>query len=328
MGLDTNEAILHLANYISQSVSETASLRNELRLLREDYISQSVSEAASLRDELRLLREEVSNLTGGCCNNVATNPPDTEPAASGPTTTVTCPTEIADIDLNTLHPCGGTPGWRRVTYLNLTDPRYLCPAGWRSHPSPTRGCGRASHDGETCDSAIFPVPGGPYTKICGRVLGYQFGATAAFKASDINRNITISESYVTGVSITHGDPRQHVWTYAAGDFEASSTRASQSTCPCEYEYTVFIPEFVGGFWYCESGDNHWHRSGHWLFSDDVLWDGKGCRRPDRCCQFDGPLYFTRTLHEPVSDPIEARICNYETSQYSDVIVSQFELYVK
>ena len=312
------EAILYLANSISAAISE---------------LSECVKSITSnVSSELRLLREEISqlNLTAECCNaEPATTNPEVTASDLAHTTEPSTSVPILIFPDPPLHPCGGTPGWRRVTYLNLTDPRYLCPAGWRSHPPPTRGCGRASHDGETCDSAIFPVPGGPYTKICGRVLGYQFGATAAFKASDINHNITINESYVTGVSITHGEPRQHVWTYAAGQFEGVSHHGSNRFCPCERVSPVFIPEFVGAFWYCESGDNNgFGTSGYRLFSNDVLWDGKGCRLSDRCCQFDGPLYFMRTLHEPVSDPIEARICNYRTSQYSDVIVSQFELYVK
>ena len=238
---------------------------------------------------------------------------------------------FSEIDPSVLHPCGGTPGWRNVAYLNMTRPQYHCPAGWRLHPAPARACGRASHDGLTCDSAFFTVPGGPYSKICGRVVGYQFGATAAFQASQNNRQIRINESYVTGVSITHGSPRDHVWTYAAGRYEGfyyySSVR--YQFCPCEHVREIFIPDYVGAYWYCESGDNRERGStGYNLFSDDPLWDGEGCRLPGKCCQFDGPLYFTRTLHNPVSDPIEVRICNYYTSQYSDVLVSHLELYVK
>ena len=295
---------------------------------------------SSVSSELRLLRKEISqlNLTVECCNTdpSTTEPTDIETTVSNltvlepPTTVPTLPCPLPnDFDPNDLHPCGGTTGWRLVTYLNLTDTRYHCPAGWRLHPAPCRGCGRASHDGETCDSAFFPVPGGPYTKICGRILGYQFGVTAAFQASHLNNSITIDDSYVTGVSITHGNPRQHVWTYAVGRYEGFASSRSPSYCPCEHQTSIFIPEYVGAFWYCESGDNSQYGTrGYNYFCNDVLWDGEGCAFSNRCCQFDGPLYFTRTLHESVSDPIEARICNYLSSQYSDVLVSQFELYVK
>ena len=238
---------------------------------------------------------------------------------------------FSEVDPNVRHPCGGTPGWRRVAYFNFSDTRYLCPAGWRLHQEPTRACGRASHEELTCDSVFFPVDGGPYTQICGHVLGYQFGVTAAFYASVVNKTITIDDSYVTGVSITYGNLRQHVWTYAVGRFEGSYyyNRYVFQICPCEHIRDIRIPDFVGAYWYCESGDNTFYgQSGYNLFSDDLLWDGEGCRISNTCCQFEGPVYFTRTVHEAVNDPIEIRICNYYTSQYSDVLISHLELYVK
>ena len=170
-----------------------------------------------------------------------------------PTTVIPAP-DIPPTD-NERHVCGGTGGWRSVAYLNMSDIRYHCPAGWRLHPQPARGCGRTSHERLTCNSAIFPVHGGPYTKICGRVLGYQFGATYAFLASHENNSITINQSYVTGVSITRGNPRQHIWTYAVGYYERLQSTSSRVFCPCEQINSVFIPSFVGAHWYCESGDN-------------------------------------------------------------------------
>lgn len=239
--------------------------------------------------------------------------------------------DFSEVDPSTLHPCGGTPGWRRVAYLNMSDTRYLCPASWRHYPGPPRACGRASHEELTCDSVSFSVYGGTYDKICGRVEGYQFGATAGFYASHLNNSITIDESYVTGVSITHGSPRNHVWTYAAGRYEgvAYTSINVYRFCPCEHIREIFIPQYVGAYWYCESGDNsNYGTSGYNVFSDDILWDGEDCLRPNKCCQFAGPVYFTRKLQEHTADPIEVRICNYYTSQYSDVLLSHLELYVK
>ena len=283
------EAIRELTNIVKDLKNITVSLKNELK------------------EEISELKTEING------NPVIFGPP------------------LYEIDSSVLHPCGGTPGWRNVAYLNMTRPQYDCPAGWRLHPEPARACGRASYDGLTCDSAFFTVPGGSYSKICGRVIGYQFGKTAAFLASQNNRQIRINESYVTGVSITHGSPRDHVWTYAAGRFEGTIyyNPLRFHICPCEYVSDIFVPDYVGAYWYCESGDNREHGSkGYNLYSDDPLWDGEGCRLPGKCCQFYGPLYFTRTLHNPASDPIEVRICNYYTSQYSDVLVSHLELYVK
>ena len=71
------------------------------------------------------------------------------------------------------HTCGGTRGWRRVVYLNFTDPNTPCPSGWQRTNHSKRTCGRVSTSRLTCDSVTFPVSGGDYTRVCGRNIGIQ-----------------------------------------------------------------------------------------------------------------------------------------------------------
>ena len=54
------------------------------------------------------------------------------------------------------HSCGGTPGWRRVAYLDMTDPSQSCPPGLNLTTNSTRvrACGRAIDLGGGC-SSIF-----------------------------------------------------------------------------------------------------------------------------------------------------------------------------
>ena len=302
-----------------------------------------------LLEAINCLKGTIANLTGTMANltdavegiGKCTDEPQTrcpeiptqlEDTSSPPPSQDTCPpsTEPAcpPPDPPSLCECGGCCGWRKVAYHNLSDTRYTCPAGWHLTPPPARGCGRESHEEKTCDSVKFEVEGS-YSQICGVVQGYQFGSTAAFYTSHLNRSITIDDSYATGVSITRGNPRQHVWTYAAGRYERANANNQNWFCPCEQVSATFIPSFVGACWYCESGNNApYGSSGYHLFSDDVLWDGDGCNYEGRCCQFDGPLCFSQALPEPTSGPIEVRICNHHTSQYSNVIISHLELYVK
>ena len=58
--------------------------------------------------------------------------------------------------------CGGTGGWRRVVYLDMTDSSTTCPSGWQLTGYSKRTCGRVSTGYLTCDSATFPVSGGEY----------------------------------------------------------------------------------------------------------------------------------------------------------------------
>ena len=42
------------------------------------------------------------------------------------------------------HRCGGTGGWRRVVYLDMTDSSITCPSGWQLTGCSKRICGRVS----------------------------------------------------------------------------------------------------------------------------------------------------------------------------------------
>ena len=85
--------------------------------------------------------------------------------------------------------------------------------------------------------------------MCGRVIGYQEGSADTFVRFGIqNQQPTIDEPYVDGVSVTHGMPRTHIWTFAAG---ASEARVADhiTNCPCANAYAAAnaIPpqSFVG-----------------------------------------------------------------------------------
>ena len=308
---DTILLILYLSPALVNALKDLRVTIKDLRnttLFQEDLrdtLNDLRNTTLSIKDEIASLRDIIQN------KPVVVEPPYT------------------NIDPAARHPCGGTPGWRRVAYLNMSDTRYHCPHGWRLTGYPVRTCGRASHGRGTCDPAIFQVTGGDYSKVCGRVVGYQFGATAAFYAVRENRTISINSAYVTGVSITHGDPPQHLYTYAAGRQEIFYLYNRYQMCPCDTSNTIYIPSFVGASWLCESGDHRWgYKTGYYFYDEDPLWDGEGCTSGSGCCRHEGPYYFVTELAHATTDHIKVRICNYFSSQYSDVPIELLELYVK
>ena len=219
--------------------------------------------------------------------------------------------------------CGGTFGWRRVVYLDMTDSTTNCPSGWRFVTySSKRLCGRVSSVSLTCNSVLFPVTGGDYTSVCGSIRAYQVGNIDAFESYHDGEATTIDSAYVSGVSLTHGSPRQHIWTFAAGVSEVQPTW--EDACPCDASIDISIPPFVGGDYFCESGVNSGSTSG--FHPDDPLWDGSGCTTSSSCCSFNNPPYFTKQLSNPTSDDIEARLCRWEDSE--DSPIEFIELYVK
>ena len=209
-------------------------------------------------------------------------------------------------------------------YLNMTDPTTSCPSGWKLlTENSTRTCFPISTGRLTCDSAFFPVAGGEYTKVCGKITAYQYNETDAFEAYHEREATTINSAYVSGVSLTHGSPREHIWTFAAGASEDLPTY--DDSCPCDATISINIPPFVGGDYFCESGVNSGRIEG--FHPDDPLWDGQGCTSSSTCCSMNNPPYFTKQLSSPTTDDIEARICQYGVS-HGDAAVEFIELYVK
>ena len=225
--------------------------------------------------------------------------------------------------------CGGTGGWRRVVYLDMTDSSTTCPSGWQLTGYSKRTCGRVSTGYYSCDSATFPVSGGEYTRVCGRIKAYQWGGTYGFFSYHNGRVTTIDSAYVSGVSVTHGNPQQHIWTFAAGLAEGTPTLSH--SCPCDASREIRVPPFVGEDYFCESGLNEaWNYGNHrYIFhSNDTLWDGEDCLPSSTCCSQHNPPYFIKQLPTPTTDDIEARVCLYYVFIGENIAVELVELYVQ
>ena len=218
----------------------------------------------------------------------------------------------------------GSKGWMRVANLDMTDPNQQCPPNFNLiTQSNKRLCGKST-DGNGCDSVKYTTSGVRYSKVCGRVAGYQFASTDGFRFKNQHcPGCGINEAYVDGVSITHGDsPRKHIWTFIADILETGNY------CPCSSPTATQPPSFVGSDYYCESGLLRPPYSAV-VYSDDVLWDGQRCDANEApCC--DRPLlpWFCKELPEPTSDDPEVRICTDELLSNEDVPVEKIELYVQ
>ena len=227
-----------------------------------------------------------------------------------------------------LYYCGGTGGWRRVVYLDMTNPNTTCPSGWQLTRLPRRTCGRATGGANTHDSATFRVTGGEYNKICGKIRAYQYASPDGFQRFPSTLVATIDNAYVDGVSVTHGTPRNHIWTFVAGISEGDPN--SIGACPCDAKVDISVPSFVGDDYFCESGINRpWDQSRQYIFhSIDTLWDGEDCLPSSTCCSRRNPPYFVKQLPTTTTDDIEARICLDEVVSNENIAIELVELYVQ
>ena len=96
--------------------------------------------------------------------------------------------------------CGGSTGWRRVAYLNMSNSSQQCPSVWQEITTPFRVCGRRSTSA-SCEGLNYTIGSEQYDQVCGRIIGYQRGTPNSFEGP-----ATIDTYYLDGVSVTHGLP--------------------------------------------------------------------------------------------------------------------------
>ena len=224
--------------------------------------------------------------------------------------------------------CGSGGGWTRLAYLDMSDSTVKCPSGFRLYQSGSvRACGRPVTSSGSCVSVEFPSNGMSYSQVCGRVTGYQYASPDAVSNGRSNHN-NLNGDYVDGVSITHGSPRQHVWTLIASLYE-TSTYYLNAICPCATGATQQVQSFVGDHYFCESAiaTSIWQQQ--W-YTSDPLWDGQSCgSRESPCCNVPGIPWFHRDYgNTTTTDYIELRVCGDEGTDNEDVPVSYYEIYVQ
>ena len=216
--------------------------------------------------------------------------------------------------------------WYQIASFNMTDPQHQCPTAWQEYnENSVRACGRpvTNSSNGTCANMSYIIDH-QYSKVCGRVIGYQKGSPhGVFPMKEI------AEIYVDGVSITHGkNPRQHIWTYIAGLTE-NSTLYRRRNCHCsDMKLGRIPPFFVGNNSYCESANpsNNLNNPGY-LYSNDKLWDGQQCE--GTCCNGTStPPWFNVDLPNPTSDDIEVRICGKYGSEIEDFPIEVMDIYIQ
>ena len=207
--------------------------------------------------------------------------------------------------------CG--PGnWRRVFYLNASEPEQLCPGDWTTVTSPVRGCAGAD---STCRSAFSEDISAVYSKVCGRVIGEGRTSPDAFFRY-LTGQTTIEHNYLDGVSITAGasGSRTHIWTFGAGH------GGSSPRCPCDNNnrfHAPLPPAGVGENYFCDRSDGL-----------DNLWTGESCGVDNPCCSFHNPPFFNVQLSAASADRIELRICSDQHQGDETILVLVAEIYVQ
>ena len=263
--------------------------------------------------------------TGLSCEDIYNNNPETDnkngyyPINNNMWTFCNMTLIAAIADGSIILSCAGVEGqWRRIAGINISAGDD-CPTGWSKSSNNSVSFCRAPNDNAGCYSTFFSTNGVSYQHVCGRARGYQKGSPDAFQS-----NVSIDSYYVDGLSITHGTPRQHIWTYAVGLTDNGNQPCCN--CPCAAIPGPAPPSFVGNNSYYESGGGSTHDSNSYHLSDP-LWDGAGCSAGNTCCSNTNQPWFHYQLSEITQDDIEVRICGSVTFPNEGTLIDILELYI-
>ena len=230
-------------------------------------------------------------------------------------------------------------GWTRVAYINMNEPDTKCPPGfvkrqYNNNNITKELCANtfSSKKGEvTCDSTVFNTFGLTYSKVCGRVYGYQHGNGLAFLPGEFpNPPPKLTDGYITGVSITKHE--KHIWTFASAKGEILEN-FEDGYCPCSFAEAP--QQYIGESYTCESGRTHFLEKDKTIYLKDKLWDRSQCRDEEQECCDDNQLPgFIRTLDDTNQGDIELRlcgkkpVCNDDDCTYCETPLELIELYIK
>ena len=100
--------------------------------------------------------------------------------------------------------------WRRIANFNISAGDD-CPSPWMETTYNNGNYCVPADTNRGCYSVFFSTNGTSYQQVSGRGSVYAKDTLDGFWPS-ANTNAGTDSYYVDGLSITHGDPRQHIWT--------------------------------------------------------------------------------------------------------------------
>ena len=210
----------------------------------------------------------------------------------------------------------------RVADIDMTRYKENCPTGFREVTSSGKKmCGGR---GSGCVSTSFNSHGVEYSRVCGRIIGYQFGWPDAF-ASYHNNHLSINSNFLEGIVLTYGSPRHHIWSFVVAKNQYTS---NEDGCPCNSgSFSGTIPPYVQNDYFCDSGHRYSTGPSPIYYVNDPLWDGAGCVQGS-CCQFNSPPWFCKDLPHPTSEDIELRLCSDQANTDEDAPFEIVEIYIQ
>ena len=123
-----------------------------------------------------------------------------------------------------------------------------------------------------------------------------------------------------GVSLTHGSPRQHIWTFAVALERISERSNRRSACPCQA--LADPPPYVGEDYFCDAGNDDYETGEFGLQTAHPLFDETDCL----CCE--NPPWFYKQLPQPTTDDIEMRVCRDQNVNNENIGIQVITIFIQ
>ena len=188
-GENVSNVLVQINSYKTDMESKLMQLNSTLLLLEQNETQSNI-------DTTLLISQVMHNISQLCEQHNATNNNITSLAN---TIELLGSLSIIERAKSTRLHCGAGE-WYRVAYLNMSDCSQWCPSAWREYGTGNiRVCGRANSTVGSCSPVSFSTIGGPYSRVCGRVIGYQVGSPDGFRKLRKIDNVKFD-----GINIIHG----------------------------------------------------------------------------------------------------------------------------
>ena len=303
-----------------QNISALENSIEQVNISLLEQVNKVQTQAQETVDNLEVLGELPTFPASSCAAILSSQPSDfyyVRNFINGSAVRVYC-----DMTLS----CGGvTGGWMRVVDVDFNDSSIACPSGFREDiDSDIRTCVKGE-DAGGCTSIQYSASDVIYSSVCGKVIAYQLGTIEAFSRLITISSLTVDSQYLDGISLTHGNPREHIWSFAMG---VTESRTDRFGCPCNTGSTIsVINTFIGTNYFCDSAASG--IASGMRYPNNPLFDGVGCdAMTNQCCSFNNPPWFYRQLPQSTADDLEITACRDEGGMTENSLIQSIELYVR
>ena len=207
-----------------------------------------------------------------------------------------------------------------IARIDMIKSGSSCPGGLEHVTSPKLSCRKNISVG--CSQVYFSSHGMSYSKVCGRVIGYQHGSPDAFSPAIYARNI--DDMYVDDLLlpiIIQGNIFGHLQHN-----QMAIIKITLMDAPALPIIEAKFPTLLRMITFVKLEPNETYSNRY--FTEHKLWDGNGCGTFPNGFAGTRSSFFIKQLPNSISLDVQLRVCMDEGRDNEDIIIEKLSLLVQ